>query len=57
MTGKEFLNSVALEIKKPTNVSEIRFEKNDGSELEIACPQCLALQGGRGNYKLKIKIK
>lgn len=33
--GKEFLNSVASEIKKPTNVSQIIFENNDGIELEI----------------------
>ena len=40
--GKDFLQSVENEIKKPTNISEIRFEKNDGSGLEI------------GNWKLKI---
>lgn len=43
--GKEFLESVCEEIKKPTNISKIIFEKNDGEELEIE------------NYKLKIKIK
>ncbi|MEK7635125.1 MAG: class I tRNA ligase family protein [Patescibacteria group bacterium] len=43
--GKDFLQSVENEIKKPTNISEIRFEKNDGSGLEI------------GNWKLKIDLK
>ncbi|OHB14847.1 MAG: hypothetical protein A2431_03165 [Candidatus Zambryskibacteria bacterium RIFOXYC1_FULL_39_10] len=43
--GKEFLNSVLEEIKKPTNVSGLIFEENDGEELKIE------------NYKLKIKIK
>lgn len=33
--GKEFLNSVSEEIKKPTNVSQIIFENNDGAELKI----------------------
>jgi isoleucyl-tRNA synthetase len=33
--GKEFLNSVLEEIKKPTNISEIKFESNDGEELKI----------------------
>ena len=33
--GKEFLNSVLEKIRRPTNVSEIRFEKNEGSEIKI----------------------
>lgn len=33
--GKEFLNSVLEDIKKPTNVSKIDFEENDGEELKI----------------------
>jgi isoleucyl-tRNA synthetase len=33
--GKEFLDSVSNEIKKPTNVSEIIFDSNDGVEIEI----------------------
>ncbi len=42
--GKEFVNSALEEIKKPTNISEINYESNDGQELKIE------------NYKLKIKI-
>ncbi|MFA6269613.1 MAG: class I tRNA ligase family protein [Candidatus Paceibacterota bacterium] len=34
-TGKEFLNSMASEIKKPTNVSNFVFENNDGEQIEI----------------------
>jgi isoleucyl-tRNA synthetase len=41
--GKEFLESVASEIKKPTNVSKFMFVENDGEELKIE------------NYKFKIK--
>lgn len=33
--GKEFINSVLAEIKKPTNISEIKFENNNGQELKI----------------------
>ena len=33
--GKEFLNSVISEIKKPTNINEIIFAENDGEELKI----------------------
>ncbi len=43
--GREFLESVSAEIKKPTNVGKIVFENNDGEELKIE------------NYKLKIQIK
>jgi isoleucyl-tRNA synthetase len=43
--GKEFLNSVLEEIKKPTNVSKIIFAENDGEELKI------------GGIVLKIDIK
>jgi isoleucyl-tRNA synthetase len=43
--GREFLNSVAEEIKKPTNISGIIFETNDGTELLI------------GEMKFKISIK
>ena len=42
--GKEFINSAEQEIKKPTNVSLIKFEDNNGEELKIE------------NYKLKIKL-
>ena len=43
--GKEFVTSASEEIKKPTNVSEIKFEKNDGETLSIQ------------ELKLKIQIK
>jgi isoleucyl-tRNA synthetase len=43
--GKKFLDSVASEIKKPTNVSEIIFAKNDGEEIKIQ------------ELKFKIQIK
>ncbi|MBN2093961.1 MAG: class I tRNA ligase family protein [Candidatus Zambryskibacteria bacterium] len=33
--GKEFLDSVAKEMRKPTNVSEIKFESNDGEKLKV----------------------
>src|SRR3989344_2632415 len=33
--GKEFVNSALEEIKKPTNVSEIVFDKNDGEEIKV----------------------
>jgi isoleucyl-tRNA synthetase len=33
--GKEFLNSVSDEIKKPTNVSQFVFQENNGEESEI----------------------
>ena len=33
--GKEFLNSVSEQIKKPTNISKIIFENNEGEELKI----------------------
>lgn len=33
--GKEFVNSIFNEIKKPTNISEIIFGSNDGEELKI----------------------
>lgn len=34
-TGKEFIMSCADEIKKPTNISEFKFEKNNGVGVEI----------------------
>ena len=43
--GKKFVESAKSEIQKPTNVSEIKFENNNGNELKIE------------NYKLKIEIK
>jgi isoleucyl-tRNA synthetase len=43
--GEQFINSASAEIKKPTNVCEIRFEKNDGLETEI------------GKMKFKFSIK
>ncbi|MEK7062718.1 MAG: DUF5915 domain-containing protein, partial [Patescibacteria group bacterium] len=33
--GKEFVNSVMEQIKKPTNLSTVTFEKNGGAEIEI----------------------
>jgi len=33
--GKNFVNSVLEEIKKPTNVSEVVFQENDGVEVKI----------------------
>lgn len=42
--GRAFIESLSAEIKKPTNLSEIVFEKNDGEDLKIE------------NLKLKIKI-
>jgi isoleucyl-tRNA synthetase len=42
--GKQLVIAAADEIKKPTNVSEIRFEPNRGSELEI------------GDLKFKISL-
>ena len=33
--GKEFLDSVSEQIKKPTNISKIIFENNEGEELKI----------------------
>ncbi len=33
--GKKFLEANSEQIKKPTNISEIRFEKNDGEKIEI----------------------
>lgn len=43
--GKEFLNSVTAEIKKPTNISDFIFAVNDGEKLQI------------GEIVFKIKIK
>lgn len=43
--GKEFLESVASEVKKPTNISEFEFEKNNGMEVSI------------GEIKFKFEIK
>ena len=43
--GKEFLNSVIDQIKKPTNVSSFLFEENDGAEIEV----------DKIRYKIKIK--
>jgi isoleucyl-tRNA synthetase len=45
--GKEFLQSVESEIKKPTNVSEILFKDNDGEECEI----------NKIKYKISIELK
>ena len=42
--GKEFINSFAEEIKKPTNVSKINFAENEGEEIEI----------DKVKYKIKI---
>lgn len=42
--GKEFLNSVYEEVKRPANISELQFGRNDGENLEI------------GNYKFKINL-
>jgi len=52
--GKEFINSVLEEIKKPTNVSDVIFESNDGGELKIETR--LNDEVGQ-DYKLKIKLK
>lgn len=43
--GREFIEDVASEIKKPTNISKILFSENNGIELKIE------------NYKFKIQIK
>lgn len=43
--GRKFLESAGPAIKKPTNVSNFVFEKNNGPELGI------------GDWKLKIEIK
>jgi isoleucyl-tRNA synthetase len=34
-TGKEFLNSVQMEIKKPTNITNLVFNGNNGEEIKI----------------------
>ena len=47
--GEEFLNSVSLEIKKPTNVSNFLFQENDGEEINI--------NSTADGLKFKIKIK
>ena len=39
--GKEFVNSASEEIKRPTNVSLIKFEENDGVELKIENKTCI----------------
>lgn len=43
--GKDFVSSILEQIKKPTNLSEIVFDENDGEEVLI------------GDIKFKIKLR